>query len=822
MALWIGLLLAIAAVLIGIARTSWRARTWLLILGLALIGGASIGALSGAGVLIGGAMLAGVAAFVLLEPVRQRGLSQPVLAWVKRNLPPLSETERTAIEAGTVGWDAELFRGQPDFEQLLALPRPRLSTEERAFLDGPVEELCRRIDDWHITHELNRVPDELWTFIKREGFLGMIIPKAHGGLGFSALGHSQVVMKLASRSVSVAVSVMVPNSLGPAELLLRYGTPAQQNFYLPRLARGEEIPCFALTGPEAGSDASSIPDFGIICRGMHEGREVLGLRVTWEKRYITLGPIATLLGLAFRAHDPEHLLGDREDLGITCALIPTSTPGVEIGERHYPLNAAFMNGPNRGRDVFIPLEWVIGGEAGIGDGWRMLMESLAAGRGISLPALSVAGGKHACRSTGAYARVRKQFRLPIGKFEGVEEVLARIGGLTYMMDAARTLTTTALDRGEQPSVVSAILKYQSTEMMRQVINDAMDIHGGRGISMGPRNYLASTYQSLPISITVEGANILARSMIIFGQGAMRCHPYLIREIEAAHDPDAVRALDAFDAALSGHIGYTLRNAVRAFVYGLSGGRLAPAPAAVPHAREYRQLARYSSAFALTADAALAILGGNLKRREKISGRFADALGFLYLGSAVLKRFEDQGRQPADRALVEWTSRYCCYRIQEALDGVIRHMPLAPVRWLLRGLVFPLGCWQRLPHDGLGHQIATLLMQPGENRDRLFDGIFHTDDPNDITGRLEAALAATIAAEPIERRLSEHGNPPPRLGATREQWLADLRLDGVISEAEAAVLSAAHRAVADAIRVDAFPRALGNANSKEVNSHELAA
>ncbi|MGF1546784.1 MAG: acyl-CoA dehydrogenase [Thiotrichales bacterium] len=817
---WFGLLVG-AGLLVGIARTTWPAWVWFVLAGFGLAAGALLGIFGIVSALVVGAMLVALAAVALVAPLRRRALSQPVLAWVKHNLPPLSATERTAIEAGTVGWDAELFRGQPDFEKLLALPRPRLSPEERAFLDGPVEELCRRIDDWHITHDLNRLPDELWTLIKREGFLGMIIPKAHGGLGFSALGHSQVVMKLASRSVSVAVSVMVPNSLGPAELLLHYGTPAQKSYYLPRLARGEEIPCFALTGPEAGSDASAIPDFGIVCRGLHEGREVLGLRLTWDKRYITLGPIATLLGLAFRAHDPEHLLGDDEDLGITCALIPTSTPGIEIGERHYPLNAAFMNGPNRGRDVFIPLDWVIGGAAGVGDGWRMLMESLAAGRGISLPALSVAGAKHCSLSTGAYARVRKQFRLPIGKFEGVEEVLARIGGLTYMMDAARTLTTTALDQGEKPAVVSAILKYQLTEMMRQVVNDAMDVHGGRGICMGPSNYLARTYQSLPISITVEGANILARSMIIFGQGAIRCHPYLIHEIEAAHEADPARAVTNFDATLIRHVGYAVRNAARALVYGLSGARLAPAPAAVALPQYYRQLGRYASAFALTADAALLTFGGNLKRREKISGRFADALGFLYLTSAVLKRHEDQGRPVADRAFVDWAMEYGNYRIQEALDGVIRHFPIAPARWLLRALVFPLGRWQHPPRDELGRAIAAVLMEPGEDRDRLCDGIFRTDDPGDITGRIEAALSATLAAEPIERRLAERGIKP-QLGESRRRWLEGLAARGLVSEAEAEVLLQAQQQIHDAIAVDAFPATLGNANPIEVDSHEQAA
>jgi acyl-CoA dehydrogenase len=560
---------------------------WTLLAAAALLA-ASLWSAASAAVLVPAWVVFAATALVLnVRPLRRRLISRPLFAIFRQLLPPMSQTEREALEAGSVWWEAELFGGAPRWHRLMAIPPPALSPEEQAFLDGPVEELCRMLDDWDITHTRKDLPPEVWRFIKEKGFWGLIIPKRYGGLEFSAQAHSAVVMKVASRSIVAGVTVMVPNSLGPAELLLHYGTEEQKNYYLPRLARGEEVPCFALTNPEAGSDASSIPDRGVVCRGSHGGREVLGIRLNWEKRYITLGPVATVLGLAFRLFDPDHLLGEKEDLGITLALIPTDTPGIEIGERHNPLDIPFQNGPNRGRDVFIPLEWVIGGREGIGHGWRMLMERLAVGRGISLPALSTATGKFASRATGAYARIRKQFKLPIGRFEAVQEALARIAGYTYLMDAARTLTARAVDLGERPAVVSAIVKYQLTEHMRRVVNDAMDIQGGSGICLGPRNFMGRVYQAVPISITVEGANLLTRALIIYGQGAVRCHPYLHEEIRACAEPDPSRALDAFDRALIGHIGFVIRNAARALALGLTDGRLARVPFAPP-ARRYAQ------------------------------------------------------------------------------------------------------------------------------------------------------------------------------------------------------------------------------------------
>src|SRR5687768_12649263 len=574
-------------------------------------------------------LIIGVILFV--PPVRRALISNHMLKIFRKILPQVSQTEQEALDAGTVWWDGELFSGRPDWDKLLAYPKPKLEAEEKAFLAGPVEQLCAMLDEWQITHELHDLPLHVWQFIKDNGFFGMIIPKQYGGLGFSALAHSEVVMKISSRSGTAAVTVMVPNSLGPSELLLQYGTEEQKSYYLPRLAKGLEVPCFGLTGPEAGSDASAIPDSAIICYGTFNGNEkVLGMRVTWEKRYITLGPVATLLGLAFKLHDPDGLLGGQKDLGITLALIPTDTPGVEIGRRHFPLDAAFQNGPNSGKDVFIPMEYVIGGIEGVGSGWRMLMNCLAVGRSISLPATSTGAAKLAARTTGAYGRVRVQFKMPIGFFEGVEEALARIGGHTYMMDAARMMTAGAVDLGEKPSVISAIVKYHLTERGRQVINDAMDVHGGKGICLGPGNYLGRNYQQTPIAITVEGANILTRSLIIFGQGAIRGHPYVLREIAAIAEPDEAKALHAFDEAFFGHAAFVASNKARALWMGLTRARFANVPATSETRRYYQQLTRFSSAFAFAADVSMFVLGGSLKRRERLSARLGDVLSQLYL------------------------------------------------------------------------------------------------------------------------------------------------------------------------------------------------
>jgi acyl-CoA dehydrogenase len=737
-------------------------------------------------------------------PLRRRLISRHVLALYRRILPRISETEQQALEAGSVWWDAELFSGKPDWKKLFGLPPHSLSEEERAFLDGPVEELCRMLDEWRINQVDDDLPPEVWEFLKEKRFFGMIIPREYGGLGFSARAHSEVIVKIASRSPTCAVTAMVPNSLGPGQLLLLYGTREQKDYYLPRLARGEEIPCFALTSPYAGSDAASMIDSGVVCRGEFDGKQdVLGIRLSWEKRYITLAPVATVLGLAFKLYDPDHLIGDREDVGITLALIPTDTPGVETGHRHFPLNQAFQNGPTRGRDVFIPVDWIIGGAERAGHGWRMLMECLAEGRSISLPALSTGAGKLASRGAGAYGRVRKQFKTPIGRFEGVEEPLARIGAYTYMMDAARTLTTGCIDEGERPSVISAIVKYHLTERMRILINDAMDIFGGAGICLGPRNLMGRLYEAVPISITVEGANILTRSLIIFGQGAVRSHPYLLQEMKAAAETNRERALADFDRALFGHIGFTISNKVRAFLLAITGGRLEIVGIDGPGRYYARQVARMSAAFALVADVTMAFLGGTLKRREKLSARLGDVLAHLYLVSATLKRFEDQGRPAEDLPLLEWSCKDALYTAQQQLDGLLKNFPSRPVGVLMRMLLFPLGRPYSPPSDKLGHQVAGLLLEPSPARDRLTSGIYITDEPGDRLGRLEFALQKVIGVEEIEKKLRQAVRSGAVSAKSEAEAIRAGEEAGIISSDEAERLREAASAILDAIVVDEF-------------------
>ncbi len=738
-----------------------------------------------------------------IPSLRRFLVSDRILPLMRDALPPMSQTEKEALDAGSVWWEGELFCGRPDWAKFHAIPQPKLTQEEQAFLDGPVEQLCALLDDWQITEELHDLPPEVWQFIKDNGFFGMIIPKKFGGLAFSALAHSAVVMKVASRSVSAAVTIMVPNSLGPAELLMHYGTDEQRDHYLPRLAKGKEIPCFALTGPEAGSDAASIPDRGVVCKAMYRGEETLGIRLNWEKRYITLGPVATVLGLAFRLYDPDHLLGYEEDIGITCALIPTDTEGVNIGARHAPLNQAFMNGPNWGTDVFIPMEWVIGGQPRVGQGWRMLMESLAAGRSISLPSLSTGAGKLVSRATGGYARVRKQFKTPIGKFEGVEEALARIAANTYLMEAARSMTAGAVDLGEKPAVVSAIAKYNLTERMRAVVNDGMDVQGGGAICMGPRNFIGRVYQSVPISITVEGANILTRTLIVFGQGAVRCHPYILKEMQAAMDKNPESSSEAFDKALFGHIGFTISNFARAFWLGLTGARLQPVPVQTQERYYYQQLTRMSAAFAMVADVTMLLFGGALKRKEKLSGRLADILSQLYLASAVLKRYHDDGRPVEDLNLVRWACDDALYRMQESLRGLLRNLPVPGLGPVLRFLIMPWGKSYHMPADALGHKIAALLLSPSAARDRLTAGIYVPEGLDQALGRIEDAMNKAVAAEPVERKLREAVRlgllPKIGDGETMQRGLEA----GVITEEEAEVMAAAIAARREAITVDHF-------------------
>ncbi|MCC7270893.1 MAG: acyl-CoA dehydrogenase [Rhodocyclaceae bacterium] len=750
--------------------------------------------------------LAALAALFAIRPLRRALLTRPLFAAYRRMLPQMSQTEKEALEAGSVWWEGELFRGRPDWKKLLAYPQPRLTPEEQAFLDNETEELCRLSDDWVSSHYDHDLSPEAWQYMKEKGFLGMIIPKQYGGVGFSAYAHSQVVTKLATRCAATTVSVMVPNSLGPAELLLHYGTDEQKNHYLPRLAKGLDIPCFALTSPWAGSDAASIPDQGIVCRGLWQGREVVGMRVTWDKRYITLAPIATVVGLAFRLFDPERLLGDVDDIGITCALVPANHPGVETGRRHFPLNAAWHNGPTRGRDVFMPLDFIIGGPAMAGQGWRMLMECLAAGRSISLPASNTGMQKLAVRTVGGYARVRSQFKTAIGKFEGVQEPLARLGGNLYLCDAARTMTAGSIDLGEKPSVVSAIVKYHVTERARQSVNDGMDVLGGKGICLGPSNFLGRAYQQIPVAITVEGANILTRSLIVFGQGAIRCHPYVMAEMQAAQTNDLV----AFDRALFAHIGHVVRNGLRALASGLTGSHFVGVPANVaPETRRYyQQLTRFSSAFAFMADISMLVMGGDLKRKEKLSARMGDILSLMYLSSAVLKRYESEGRQQADAPLMHWAIWDSMFKAQNAFEGVVSNFPSKFVSTFLRRMIFPLGRPYVVPSDRLGAQVADLLIAPSATRDRLTAGMYLPRDEQDAVGVIELALEATLQAEPVHAKLRA-AQKAGKLEARGAQELENQALaHGVVTSAEHALLVRARELTAEVIKVDDFPFDLG--------------
>jgi len=737
-----------------------------------------------------------------ITPLRRLLISDRLYNLFRKALPKVSDTEQEALNAGTVWWDGELFSGRPRWRKLLKVPPPSLTEKEQAFLDGPVEELCRMADDWEICDQYRRLPGRLWDFIREHRMLGMIIPEQYGGLEFSAQANSAVVMKLASRNLTTAITVMVPNSLGPGELLIHYGTEEQKEYYLPRLASGEEIPCFALTSPSAGSDAASMNDVGIVCMGEHNGKSVLGLRLTWNKRYITLAPVATLLGLAFKVKDPDRLLGNEVNLGITCALIPADTPGVVIGNRHMPVGAVFMNGPTSGQDVFIPMEWIIGGQDRIGQGWRMLMQSLAAGRSISLPALGTAGGKMCALLSGAYARIRKQFNIPIGKFEGIEEPLARIGGRTYRMDAARKLTLVALDQGERPGVLSAILKYQLTEGNRQCINDAMDIHGGKGIITGPRNYLARGYQAIPIAITVEGANILTRSLIIFGQGAIRAHPWLLKEMEAARDPRP-EARKVFDKVLFAHIGNVISNMVRSWMLGVSVGFATRAPVNGPTARYFRQVTRMSAAFSFVSDLVLLSLGGRFKVKEKLSGRLADALIHLYMCCAVLKRYEDDGRPEADLPLLTWAVEDSLYLVQESLKGVLANFPVPGIGSVIKLIIFPLGAPYSQPSDRTGRHVARILLTENESRNRLVSGVYISDQ-DDASGRVHTAFHLALTSTNAENAIHNALNEP----VTYENYevLVQKAVEsGVITEEQATTVRLAQEATRAVVQVDEFTR-----------------
>lgn len=750
-----------------------------------------------------GWLAAGLLYAASLPSLKRRYITTPVFRALKGAMPSISETEREALEAGTAGWDAELFSGRPDFAKLRRVAPITLTDEERAFLDGPTEELCRKLDDWRIRHELHDIPDDIWQFVRDNGFLGMLISKEHGGLGFSAQAQSLVLGKISTKSPDGCIIVMVPNSLGPGELIEKYGTDRQKAHYLPRLATGAEIPCFALTGPFSGSDAASMRDVGVVTKGMHDGAETLGIRLTWDKRYITLAPNATLLGLAFRLLDPDNHLGQGEDVGITLALIPTGHPGVETGRRHLPSGAAFPNGPTRGRDVFIPMEWIIGGPDRAGQGWRMLMNCLAAGRAISLPATGAAAAKALARHSTAYARVRKQFGLPIGFMEGVEEPLARLVENAYGLEAARAVTASMVSAGEKPAVISALLKYLSTARMRDSVNDALDIHGGRGICDGPSNYLQSAYQMTPVGITVEGANILTRSLIVFAQGALRSHPYLLAEMEALGDADREQGLERFETVFDDHRAFAFSNATGALFHNATFGTFAAAPLDAGDMRRWwKQLSRASRSFALVADMTVALLGGGLKTKQKITGRMADALVELYLLSAILKRYQDDGRQWADRKLVDYCARNCLARFDAALRGVLDNFPVRWAAWLIGPLVLPFGA-RRPARDKDAKAIVREALKPGAFRDRLTRDIYMSDDPNDPVGLLEAALAKTIANEEAEKKLERAIRKGDIQRFHDRDWISEAQEKGILTPDEARALAELRDMVARVIAVDDF-------------------
>ena len=685
---------------------------------------------------------------------RREKITRPALEIYRSLLPSMSDTEREALEAGNVWWDGELFSGMPNWVRLTSFPAPQLSDEEQQFFDGPCEELCAMLDDWDIAHERADLPPEVWAFIKEQKFFAMIIPRQYGGLEFSAYANAMIIAKLASRNPTASSTVGVPNSLGPAELLLHYGTEKQKQRWLPGLATGDEIPCFALTSPQAGSDAAALIDNGVICRDKWKGKQIIGIRLNWDKRYITLAPVATVLGLAFKLYDPDHLIGNRDEYGITAALIPTDLPGVTTGRRHHPLCIPFQNGPTTGKDVFVPLDAIIGGPEMAGKGWKMLVELLSVGRAITLPATAAGGSQAAVYTAGAYTQIRRQFNLPIARFEGVGEALARIAGHTYIMNAAVSITSGAIDQGEKPSVPSAILKYHCTEMGRKVANDTMDVHGGKAIMMGPRNYVGRGYMATPIAITVEGANILTRSLIIFGQGAMRCHPYVLRELQAAQDDDADRGLAEFDDALFSHIGYAISNAARAFFLAVTHARFSNVPYNTPTRRYYQNINRYSAAFALATDFAMLTLGGKLKIKELLSARLGDVLSSMYLASAVLKHFENQGRRAADLPLVEWSVRTLMYDAQEQLHSFLRNFPNRPVAFLLRCVIFPRGRTYYSPSDELGQKVVDLITRTGEARERLSQQAYTTLEPTNPPGLLQEALELSETLLPLEKKLKQ--------------------------------------------------------------------
>ena len=793
---------------------------WTVAAGLLLVALKLTGAIGATAFAIAGALFVALALLLNLRPLRRALLTRPIFGVFKKVLPEMSSTEREALEAGDTWWEAEMFRGRPRWSKLLDFKYTALTKEEQSFLDNECEALCKLCDDWKIEFEDKDLPPQVWAYIREKKFLAMLIKKEYGGLGFSANAQSAVVTKLATKSIAMAVTVMVPNSLGPGELLMHYGTDEQKKQWLPGLVSGKEIPCFGLTGPEVGSDATAMPDLGVVCQGEHEGRQTLGIRLNFSKRYITLAPIATVVGLAFKLRDPEGLLGDRSksEYGITCALIPAKHPGVLIGRRHYP-GAAFMNGTIHGKDVFIPIDWIIGGPAMAGKGWRMLVECLSAGRGISLPALGTAAGQAAYRMTGVYARMRRQFKVSIGKFEGVQEATGRIGGYAYTLEAMRVMTASAVDHCA-PSVVTAIAKYHMTELMRKIVSDGMDVMAGKAIQQGPRNFMATAYKAAPVAITVEGANILTRNLMIFGQGAIRCHEYVFPEMEAAREDDLVK----FDQLLFGHIGFSVNRAVRSLTLGLSGARLARAPVDGEMAPYFRNLERFSSALAFCSDLTMGVLGGKLKFMERLSARLGDVLSQLYIGSCVAKFYLEGSRSASELAHARWALDNCLYEIARAFDEFIRNFPVAWARGVMRLVVFPLGNRFHPVDDRLNARIADLILEQTDTRERLSWLVFKNGGAHDPIGRMEAAWEVAQVAEPAYAKFYKLASKGALAGDSVAERLQDALGRKLLTAEEARLAADYDRVRFDVILTDDFSKEYiaGNYGAESANVAMLSA
>jgi acyl-CoA dehydrogenase len=738
------------------------------------------------------AVIIGVIVMLRVKPVRLM-LTNALFQRAVESIPKLSKTEEEALNAGDTWLEEDIFRGTPNWSRLASVSTV-LTEEEQAFLDHETEILCSMLDEWQIT-QARDLPDNVWAYLKENGFFGLVIEKKYGGKGFSARAHSDIVVKIASRSGVAAVTVMVPNSLGPGELLQHYGTDEQKNHFLPRLAKGIDIPCFALTEPDAGSDATSIKSEAVVMNKKMDGKTVLGLMLTLNKRWITLSPIATLIGLAVKLKDPDGLLNGVGMEGITCLLIPRDSENLQIGNRHLPADQPFMNGTIRGEDIFVPITSIIGGQENAGRGWQMLVECLSIGRSISLPALGAASSSVSYVTTGAFARIRRQFNVEIAQFEGIEEKLAEIAGLAYLTNSTRLLTVAAVNEHKKPSVASAIAKYFNTEFGRIVLNDAMDVHAGRAVVVGPRNYLSNHYQGIPISITVEGANIMSRNLLIFGQGSMACHPFVRKEFYAVAKEDKA----AFRELIWQHITYFLHNFSKTVCTAWTGGRFISAPAS-PLKREYQRLARMSYAFAWLADLSLIYLGGDLKRKERLSARLADGMAYLYMAMAALRNCQQHQEHADQQVHATWAVSYCFYHAQKSLIEFCNNFPVRSIGFVIRMLAFPWGQSMRYPSDKLDHKLSRLMTENNDYRASIIKSMYLSGDASQPIDKMEHALQLILKHADLYKKVSDLKR---YTFANLKEKLAEKVLSGSITQQEMDTLVAMERARWDAMQVDEF-------------------